>query len=99
MLESKFQSNLIREIKNRFPGSVVLKNDSSYLQGIPDLSVFYREHWAMLEVKQSANAKHRPNQDYRVNQMNNMSFARFVYPENKEDVMRELSEFFDEKEK
>lgn len=99
MLESKFQSNLIREIKNRFPGSVVLKNDSSYLQGIPDLSVFYREHWAMLEVKQSSNAKHRPNQDYRVNQMNNMSFARFVYPENKEDVMRELSEFFNEKEK
>lgn len=99
MLESKFQSNLIREIKNRFPGSVVLKNDSSYLQGIPDLSVFYREHWAMLEVKQSANAKHRPNQDYRVNQMNNMSFARFVYPENKEDVMQELSEFFNEKEK
>lgn len=94
MLESKFQSNLIKEIKDRFPGCVVLKNDSSYLQGIPDLSIFYREHWAMLEVKQSANANHRPNQDYYVNQLNGMSFAKFIYPENKEEVMHELSIFF-----
>lgn len=94
MLESKFQSNLIKEIKDRFPGCVVLKNDSSYLQGIPDLSIFYREHWAMLEVKQSANANHRPNQDYYVNQLNGMSFAKFIYPENKEEVMHELSDFF-----
>lgn len=94
MLESKFQSNLIKEIKDRFPGCVVLKNDSSYLQGIPDLSIFYREHWAMLEVKQSANANHRPNQDYYVNQLNGMSFAKFIHPENKEEVMHELSDFF-----
>lgn len=94
MLESKFQSNLIKEIKDRFPGCVVLKNDSSYLQGIPDLTIFYREHWAMLEVKQSANANHRPNQDYYVNQLNGMSFAKFIYPENKEEVMHELSDFF-----
>lgn len=94
MLESKFQSNLIKEIKEMFPGCVVLKNDSSYLQGIPDLSIFYEDHWAMLEVKQSANAKHQPNQDYYVDKMDAMSFARFVYPENKEDILNELSKSF-----
>lgn len=94
MLESKFQAKLIKEIKERFPGCVVLKNDSSYLQGVPDLSVFYKDRWAMLEVKQSAKASHRPNQSYYVDKMNEMSFSRFVFPENKDEVLDELEVLF-----
>ena len=94
MLESKFQAKLIKEIKERFPGCVVLKNDSSYLQGVPDLSIFYKERWAMLEVKQSAKASHRPNQSYYVDKMNEMSFSRFVFPENKDEVLDELEVLF-----
>lgn len=94
MLESKFQSNLIKEIKATFPGCVVLKNDSSYLQGIPDLSIFYKDKWAALEVKKSANASHQPNQDYYVNKMNEMSYSKFIYPENKEEVLNELKHKF-----
>ena len=94
MLESKFQAKLIKEIKERFPGCVVLKNDSSYLQGVPDLSIFYKDRWAMLEVKQSAKASHRPNQSYYVDKMNKMSFSRFVFPENKDEVLDELEVLF-----
>ena len=94
MLENKFQSNLIKEIKNTFPGCVVLKNDSSYLQGIPDISIFYGNKWAMLEVKKNAKAKHQPNQDYYVKKMNEMSYSAFTYPENKDKVMTELKEHF-----
>ena len=94
MLENKFQSNLIKEIKSIFPDCVVLKNDSSYLQGVPDLSIFYKDKWAMLEVKKGANAKHQPNQDYYVNKMKEMSYSSFVYPENKDTVMAELKEHF-----
>ena len=94
MLESKFQANLIKEIKKELPGCVVMKNDSSYIQGIPDLLVLHNNHWAALEVKQSAKAKHQPNQDYYVDKMDNMSFARFVYPENKDEVMKELKNKF-----
>lgn len=94
MLESKFQADLIKEIKSTFPGSIVLKNDSSYLQGIPDLTIFHKDRWASLEIKKSANAKHQPNQDYYVNKMNEMSYSRFVYPENKDEVMGELKELF-----
>lgn len=94
MLESKFQAKLIKEIKERFPGCVVLKNDSSYLQGVPDLSIFYKDRWAMLEVKQSAKASHRPNQSYYVDKMNAMSFSRFVFPENKDEVLDELEVLF-----
>lgn len=94
MLENKFQSNLIKELKKEFPGCMVLKNDSSYIQGVPDLLVLYKEHWCSLEVKKSAKAKHRPNQDYYVDKMNDMSYSSFIYPENKEIVMEELKKQF-----
>ncbi len=94
MLESNFQSSLIKEIKDKFPGCVVLKNDSSYIQGIPDLSILYKDRWAMLEVKKNKTAKRQPNQEYYVNKMNDMSYATFVYPENKEQVMNDLNRMF-----
>lgn len=77
-----------------FPGCVVLKNDPNYLQGIPDLTIFWNNRWATLEVKKEANASHQPNQDYYVGKMNEMSFSRFIYPENKKEVLHELQQSF-----
>lgn len=94
MLENKFQSNLIKKLKNQFPGCIVMKNDSSYIQGIPDLIILHRDKWASLECKKTANAKRQPNQEHYVDRMNEMSFSRFIYPENEEEVLRELSETF-----
>lgn len=95
--ESKFQGDLRKEIEKRFPGAMVLKNDSSYVQGIPDLTVFYKDKWATLEVKRSYEdrKKPRPNQEKYVERMNNMSFSRFIYPENKEEVLDELQRLFE----
>ena len=90
MLESKFQSELISELKDRFPGCVVLKNDPNYLQGFPDLTIFYGGRWAVLECKRSKCAPRQPNQEYYICELNEMSFAAFIYPENKEDVLYEL---------
>ena len=87
MLERNFQKLLIKDIKNRLPGCEVLKNDASYKQGIPDLVVFYKKRWAMLEVKKDEKASHRPNQDFRIEKYNQMSFARIIFPENKEEVL------------
>lgn len=95
ILERDFQSNLIKELKNMFPGCIVLKNDSSYLQGIPDLTIFYGNRWASLEVKKTENASQQPNQEYYVDMMNKMSFSRFIYPENKEEVLDELQQTFE----
>lgn len=94
MLESKFQSKLIRRIKDEFPGCIVLKNDPTYLQGIPDLTIFYENTWTALEVKNSAKASHQPNQDYYVDKMNQMSYAAFIFPENEDEVMAELQNHF-----
>ena len=94
MLESKFQADLIKDIKKMFPGCVVMKNDSSYIQGIPDLLVLYNDRWASLECKKSEGARKQPNQEYYVEKLDNMSFSRFIFPENKEEVLRELQSAF-----
>lgn len=92
MLESKFQAKLIKDIKKLLPGCMVTKNDAGYIQGVPDLTVFYHDKWATLECKKSADATKQPNQEYYVDTMNKMSFSRFIYPENKEEVLDELQQ-------
>ena len=93
-LERDFQRSLIVEIKERFPGCLVMKTDPNYIQGIPDLLVLFGERWAMLEVKKSENAPHQSNQDYYVEHLNEMSFSRFINPTNKEEVLNDLEQAF-----
>lgn len=95
MKESKFQHSIVKEIKTRFPGAMVMKNDSGYIQGIPDLTILYKDKWATLEVKESETATHRPNQDYYVDQMNKMSFSAFIFPENKEEILNDMARSFE----
>lgn len=95
-LESGFQDRLINKLKDLFPRCMVFKMDQ--IQGIPDLLVLYKNKWASLECKRSAGAKRQPNQEYYVGKMNEMSFSRFVSPENKEEVLNELQQVFAEKE-
>ena len=94
MLESKFQSELIKELEKIFPNCIVMNTDSAYIQGIPDLIILYKDRWASLECKKEAFAKKQPNQEYYVNKMDKMSFSRFIYPENKEEVISELQRTF-----
>ena len=92
--ENDFQSSLIKELEKRFPGCIILKNDSNYLQGVPDLSIFYGSRWATLECKRSQKAIHQPNQEYYVDRMDHMSFSRFICPENREEILDELQSAF-----
>ena len=94
MKESDFQARLIKRLKQMFPGCIVLKNDAGYLQGFPDLTVLYNDHWATLECKKDAKAHHQPNQEYYVQKTDDMSFSRFIFPENEEEVLRDLQQAF-----
>lgn len=87
-LESGFQDKLRDELKEMFPGCMIFKMDQ--IQGIPDLLILYGKKWATLENKKCANAKRQPNQEYYVGLMNDMSFSRFISPENKDQVLDEL---------
>lgn len=95
-LESQFQAKLIKELKSRYPGCVVLKNDPNYIQGFPDLTVLYKDKWAVLECKRSENELHQPNQDYYVGELNRMGYSSFIFPENRKQVLDDLSKHFDE---
>lgn len=94
MRESEFQSKLIRELKEKFPGCIVTKNES-YIQGFPDLTIYYKNKWATLECKRSIRATRQPNQEYYVGLMDEMSFSRFICPENKEEVLYDLQRSFE----
>lgn len=95
-LESKFQKELIDEIKDTFPGCVVMKTDPTYIQGFPDLLVLFGDRWAALEVKRDARSHHQPNQDYYVDILSRESFAAFIFPENREEVLRSMERYFRE---
>lgn len=94
MQERHFQSQLIKELRHRFHGCLILKNDPELRQGIPDLTVFYKDRWAMLEVKADKDSPQQANQEYYVDEMNAMSFAAFIYPSNQEDVLADLKRHF-----
>lgn len=56
--------------------------------------VAYRDKWCALECKKSATADHRPNQDYYVADMNSKGMASFIYPENENNVLKKMHEYF-----
>lgn len=91
-LESGFQDKLVATLKEILPGCMTFKMDQ--IQGIPDLLILYKDKWLSLECKRSARAKRQPNQEYYVNLMNQMSFSRFICPENKEEVLNEILQTF-----
>lgn len=94
MKENKFKTNLIHELEEVFPGCMIFHLDPNEIQGIPDILILYKDKWAVLEGKQHIGARQQPNQAYYVELMNKMSFARFIYPGNKEEIIDELQQTF-----
>ena len=95
MKENKFQQLLVSELKILFPECVILKNDSLYKPGFPDLTILYKNKWAVLECKKSIKEVYRPNQTYYLDTLNGMSFASMICPENREAVLYELQNTFE----
>lgn len=91
-LESKFQADLIKELREMLPGALIFKNEGK--QGLPDLTILYKKHWALLECKAYEKANHQGNQDTYVQWADENSFGRFIYPENKQEVLNELQQAF-----
>jgi hypothetical protein len=90
--EGRFQDRLHERLYELFPGCKIFKMDQH--QGIPDLLVLWKDKWAMLECKAWRRAHKQPNQDYWVEHYGEMSFSRFINPENMEEVLDELQQAF-----
>lgn len=94
MTESVYQRQLMNKIEMLFPGCIIIRNDPQQNPGIPDLLVLLGNTWFMLEVKTSEQARQRPNQEYFVQQFDQMSYATFIYPQNEEQVLSDLQSTF-----
>lgn len=90
MAESVFKRKFHARLYRAFPGCLILKNDAEFLPGILDTLILFGPRWAALEFKDSAKSSFQPNQRYYIAQMNDMSYAAVVYPENQEEVFRDL---------
>ena len=92
MKENRFQSLLIKELKRKYPEAEILKigQNGTGHQGFPDVLILFKDRWAALEVKRCKTAHKQPNQERRVRKLDQMSFARFIYPENKTEVLDDL---------
>lgn len=94
MRESRYQAGLIDELQRILPGCIILKNDSSYMQGVPDIIILFNDRWAMLEIKKGRGATTQPNQEYYIALFNEMSFASFIDPSTEAEVLYELQRSF-----
>lgn len=94
MLESKFQAALINELEQIFEGCFIIRTDPNYIQGFPDFLMLYKNKWAAFECKRRENSPQQPNQEYYISELDAMSFASFICPENKEEVLYELQRSF-----
>ena len=94
--ERFYQAGLIKTLRQEFDGCFILKNDSSYLQGVPDLLLLWRDRWAILEVKaeKPTASDFEPNQEYYLEQLNGMSFAACIYPANQDEVIDAIQQAF-----
>lgn len=94
MQEGQYQTHLIKRLNRMFRGCFILKNDSGYMQGVPDLLILYNNKWAMLEVKADEFSDEQPNQRYYVELLDGMSFAAFIFPQNEDEVLYDLQHAF-----
>jgi hypothetical protein len=92
LLESEYQRYLIKKLKRKYTGCLILKNDPTYLQGILDLVIFFGDRWAFLEVKADETSPFRPNQEYYLAKLDEMSFASVIYPSIEREVLSALEQ-------
>lgn len=86
-LERDFQRDVKAELERRLPGCFIIKGNSAVRQGIPDWLILYKDRWAMLEVKRSATSRFRPNQEYYISLLGEMSFAAVIHQQNFDEVL------------
>lgn len=92
--ESVFEAALVRKIEKLFPGAVTLKINPNYIQGFPDRLTLVDDSWFAFETKVSLHASHRPNQEYYIRMLDEMSYASFVAPENEQEFLDEIQRTF-----
>lgn len=91
MKESDFDKLVVKYLKSR--GCFVMKltpGVGGVPVGVSDRVFFKEGFYGFIEVKKSAKAPFRPLQKEFLEKMHEWSWAKAVYPENWEDIKKEL---------
>lgn len=88
--ESVFQAKVIKWLKEQ--GCYVIKNSavSGVPTGCPDLVFFKEGFYGFIECKPSSKSPYQPLQKLTLAKLDLWSWARAVYPENWEEIQKEL---------
>lgn len=95
MLESELKVTfmyVLNDIFRRYEVDADFIEPKTFKRSKPDLIVLFGNRWAAFEFKRSAKAPRRPNQTYYIQKYDAMSHARFVHPENLEEVINEMED-------
>lgn len=89
--ESVFQAKIIKWLKEQ--GCYVIKNSavSGVPTGCPDIVFFKGKFYGFIEVKRSVKAPFQPLQKETLVKLDAWSWARAVWPENWEEMQKELA--------
>lgn len=88
--EIVFEKRLVNKLLDKYPGAYVIKNNPNYIQGFPDRIFLYKDFWAAFDTKAHAKANIQPNQEFYIKQLNRLSLAMFVHPQNEKEFLREI---------
>lgn len=90
MAEAAFQNKVTKWLRQK--GCYVIVTDGRP-GGVPDvIALFNGGGWAALEIKKSPKEKYQPLQKLTIAKMDKMFFSRAVWPENWEDIKKELAQ-------
>lgn len=98
--EREYQPGLIKRIERLFKQETdepVYVRKIDIQQGWPDLLILAPCFWALLEVKRdkpTCTDDFEPNQEWWIEEFDNMSFSACIYPENEKEVLHALQQTF-----
>lgn len=89
--EADFQSKVIKWLRSQKCIVFKMQQNATTRIATPDILFLKDGFWGAIECKKSKNAKFQPGQKEMVAKMNEMSWAKAVWPENWEETKEELN--------
>lgn len=88
--EGKLKTEVVKWLRAKGCFVWICKQDSTTQKGVADLFFCIEGMYGFLELKATKNSPRRPGQEAFIKKMDEWSYARMVYPENWNEVKKEL---------
>lgn len=90
VLEKDFQAKVIKYLRSKGCFVRKMQQNATTQVGVADVFFCIEGFYGFIECKKSKTAKLRPGQKEFIDKMNSWSWAKICYPENWEEIRKEL---------